>query len=134
MKETKKIVVIDTEANSLSKIHFIADVKQYQTLTLSDFTQAIAVLKKEVPGILVMNCDLYNGNITDFISSVKEISSHIRIVGCSRLVSTLFRRKGSPFVLDAFIKLPMDVRRFSLALEAIEYDYAMFPLEMFSHP
>lgn len=134
MKKSKKIVVIDKEAQSLSKIYFIADVRKYQVITLDDFDQAGEVLKKEVPDVLIINCDLYKGDISAFIAKVKRISSHIRIVGYSWRTSTVFKRKGSPFTLDAFIKLPMDVRKVSLALEAIEYDYAMFPLEMFSNP
>lgn len=134
MKKTKKIVVIDKEAHSLSKIYFIADVRKYQVITLSDFNQAVSILKEELPDILVINCDLYKGDVSGFISMVKRISSHIRVIGCSLRTSAVFKRKGSPFTLDAFIKLPMDVRKFSLAMEAIEYDYAMFPLEMFSHP
>ncbi len=134
MNKMKKIVVIDKEAHSLSKIYFIADVRKYQVITLSDYSQASSVLKEEMPDILVINCDLYKGDIAGFIASVKRISSHIRIIGCSWRTAATFKRKGSPFILDAFIKLPMDVRKLSLALEAIEYDYAMFPLEMFSHP
>ncbi|GBU14302.1 hypothetical protein AwEntero_29030 [Enterobacterales bacterium] len=127
-------MVIDKEAHTLSKIYFIADVRKYQVITLGDFDQAGAVLAKEVPDILVINCDLYKGDVSSFITMVKRISSHIRIIGCSWCISAVFKRKSSPFTLDAFIKLPMDVRKFSLAMEAIEYDYAMFPLEMFNYP
>lgn len=129
----KKLVVIDKASQTLSKIYFIADVKKYQVVTLNDFSDTITTLKNELPDVLIVNCDLYKGDFSAFIHDVKKILPDIHIVGCSWRTARTFQRKGTPFALDAFIKMPMDVRKISLALEAIEYNYALFPVEMFSH-
>src|SRR5471032_81164 len=98
MNKMKKIVVIDKEAHSLSKIYFIADVRKYQVITLSDYSQFSSVLKEEIPDILVIICDLYKVDIGGFINSVKKINSHIRNIGCSWRTTATFKRKGKPFI------------------------------------
>jgi len=128
----KKIVVVDKGDHSLSRIYFIADVKKYQVFTLSDFTDAMETLSHQLPDIFLVNCDLYKGDFATFITGVKKLSDKIRIIGFSWRTEETFRHRGSPFSLDAFIKMPMDGRKLSLAMEAIEYNYTLFPLNMFS--
>ncbi|RJT43416.1 response regulator transcription factor [Rahnella woolbedingensis] len=129
----KKIVVVDKREHSLARIYFIADVKKYQVLTQNDFTLASATLSHEMPDVLLVNCDLYKGDFTEFIRAVRALSQDIRIIGFSWKVSETFRRSGSPFALDAFIKMPMDVRKLSLALEAIECNYMLFPSDIMAN-
>lgn len=127
----KKIVVIDKTSHTLSKIYFIADVKKYQVITLNDFSEAITTLQKEMPDILFINCDLYKGNLSYFISEAKRELPELYIIGCSWRMAKTSRVRTIP--LDAFIKMPMDVRKISLALDAIEYGYTLFPAEILSH-
>jgi len=130
----KKLVVIDKTSQTLSKIYFIADVKKYQVITLHNFSQVNATLNAEMPDILMVNCDLYKGDFSYFVADVKKSHPTLHIIGCSwSSTGALQRNKGKPPAVDAFIKMPMDVRKMSLALEAIEYNYALFPAEMLSH-
>lgn len=128
----KKIVVVDKGEHSLSRIYFIADVRKYQVITLSDFSDAGEILNHQLPDILLVNCDLYKGDFSRFIAKVRGISDKIKIIGFSWRTEEIFRHHGSPLSLDAFIKMPMDVRQLSLALEAIEYNYTLFPMNIFS--
>jgi DNA-binding response OmpR family regulator len=129
----KKIVAIENVTHTLSKIYFIADVKKHQVITLNDFSEAIYTLKKELPDILIINCDLYKGNLNNFIEEARLQLPELYIIGCSWRTAKTAKGRATPLALDAFIKMPMDVRKVSLALEAIEYGYTLFPAEILSH-
>jgi DNA-binding response OmpR family regulator len=108
---TKKILVVDDSNTNIVLLDAVLTSKGYKTLTALSVEEALTILNKETPGLILLDLLMPKVNGYEFLASIKknETTRNIPVIIISAVTNTRDIKKSRMLGADDYIEKPVNI-------------------------
>lgn len=112
MKELIKVLIVDDEPSILMSLEFLMKKEGYQVFIARDGSEAMDIIEKEVPSIILLDIMMPNVDGYEVCYSVKNSLrfEHIKVVFLSAKNKEIDMEKGYSVGADLYVTKPFSTR------------------------
>ena len=121
MKELIKVLIVDDEPSILMSLEFLMKKEGYQVFIARDGSEAMDIIEKEVPSIILLDIMMPNVDGYEVCHSVKNSLrfEHIKVVFLSAKNKEIDMEKGYAVGADLYVTKPFSTRALVAKVNAL---------------
>jgi DNA-binding response OmpR family regulator len=121
MKELIKVLIVDDEPSILMSLEFLMKKEGYQVFIARDGSEAMDIIEKEVPSIVLLDIMMPNVDGYEVCYSVKNSLrfEHIKVIFLSAKNKELDMEKGYAVGADLYVTKPFSTRALVAKVNAL---------------
>lgn len=132
MKELTKVLIVDDEPSILMSLEFLMKKEGYQVFIARDGSEAMEIIEKEVPSIILLDIMMPNVDGYEVCYTVKNNLrlNHIKVVFLSAKNKELDIEKGYEVGADLYVTKPFSTRALVAKVNALAVNVVSGSAEM----
>ncbi len=121
MKELLKVLIVDDEPSILMSLEFLMKKEGYQVFIARDGSEAMDIIEKEVPSIILLDIMMPNVDGYEVCYAVKNSLrfEHIKVIFLSAKNKELDMEKGYAAGADLYVTKPFSTRALVAKVNAL---------------
>ena len=121
MKELLKVLIVDDEPSILMSLEFLMKKEGYQVFIARDGSEAMDIIEKEVPSIILLDIMMPNVDGYEVCYAVKNSLrfEHIKVIFLSAKNKELDMEKGYAVGADLYVTKPFSTRALVAKVNAL---------------